>query len=172
MPLFLYLATWELGEELGDDDLEHLVGDGGEHLVVILKFEGGEDGGEVIPGLEKLCGDEGVWAQAKALGRGIQGPRAPPRVLEWIRVEGGRDVGLKSPLREDEQAPLLTNMEGANGEDGSHPATIPSRSERVDLRMEGAGDDCFPGPVRQLRIPSVSLPEFPFQIRRGSQWRI
>jgi hypothetical protein len=39
---------WELGEELGDDDIEHLVA------------EGGEDGGEVVPELEeKLCGD--VW---------------------------------------------------------------------------------------------------------------
>jgi hypothetical protein len=47
-PLFLYLAMWELGEELGDDDIEHLVA------------EGGEDGGEVVPELEeKLCGD--VW---------------------------------------------------------------------------------------------------------------
>jgi hypothetical protein len=40
MPLFLYLATWDLGEELGDDDLEHLVADGGEHLVVVLESEG------------------------------------------------------------------------------------------------------------------------------------
>jgi hypothetical protein len=45
MPLFLYLATWELREELGDDDLEHLVADGGEHLVIVLESEGGEDGG-------------------------------------------------------------------------------------------------------------------------------
>jgi hypothetical protein len=123
----------------------------------------------VVPELEeKLCGDDGVWARAKALGRGIQGPRASPRVLEWIRVEGGRDVGLKTPLREDEQAPLLTNVEGANGEDGSHPATIPSRSEHMDSRMEGVGEDCFPGLVRQLGIPSVSLRGFPFQIQRNN----
>lgn len=73
MPLFLYLATWELGEELGDDDLEHLIADGGDHLVVVLKSEGGEDGGEVIPELEKLCGDDRIWARAEALGRGSRG---------------------------------------------------------------------------------------------------
>jgi hypothetical protein len=60
VPLFLYLAKWELREELSDDDLEHLVADGGEHLVIVLKYEGGEDGGEVVPELEKLCGNDGI----------------------------------------------------------------------------------------------------------------
>jgi hypothetical protein len=91
--------------------------------------------------------------------------------LEWTRVEGGRDVGLKTPLREDEQVSLLTDMEGANGEDGSHPAAIYSRGEHVgfkDGRRGRAGDNCFLGPARQLWIPSVSLHCFPFRIRRGS----
>jgi hypothetical protein len=61
VPLFLYLATWELGEELGDDDLEHLVVDAGEHLVIVLESEGGEEGGDMVPKLEeKLCGDDGI----------------------------------------------------------------------------------------------------------------
>jgi hypothetical protein len=55
------LSEANSGEELGDDDLEHLVVDGEEHLVVILKFNGGEDGGEVVPKLEeKLCGDDEI----------------------------------------------------------------------------------------------------------------
>jgi hypothetical protein len=65
-------------------------------------------------------------------------------------------------------------MEGVDGEDGSHPAAIPSKGERVDSRMEGAGGDCFPSPALQLWIPSVFLRGFPFLIRRGSvvslQW--
>jgi hypothetical protein len=62
---------WQLDEELSDDNLEHLVADGGENLAVVLESEGGEDGGEVVPELEeKLCGDDGVWARAEALGRG------------------------------------------------------------------------------------------------------
>jgi hypothetical protein len=96
----------------------------------------------------------------------------PPRVLEWTRVEGGRDVGLKTLLREDEQKSLLTNMEGADGEDVSHPAVIPTRGESVDSWMESAGDDrgdCFPGPARQPWIPSISLCRFPFRI--GAAWR-
>jgi hypothetical protein len=58
-------------------------------------------------------------------------------------------------------------MAGADGEDGSHPVVIPSRGERMHSRMEGAGDDrgdCFPGPVRQVWILSVSLQWFPFQM--------
>jgi hypothetical protein len=37
---WLNMATWELGEELGDDDLEHPVAGGGEHFVTELKSEG------------------------------------------------------------------------------------------------------------------------------------
>jgi hypothetical protein len=106
----------------------------------------------------------------EALGRGIQGPRAPPRILEWTRVEGGRDVGLKTLLREGEQAPLLMNMEGVYSEDRSYPTTIPSRGEPVDSGMEGAGDDrkdFFSGPARQLWIPSVSLHGFSFWVQRS-----
>jgi hypothetical protein len=65
----------------------------------------------VVPELdEKLCGDDGIWARVAALGHGIQGSWVPPKVLESTKVERGRDTGLKTPLREDEQAPLLTYM--------------------------------------------------------------
>jgi hypothetical protein len=172
VPLFLYLATWELGEELGIDDLEHLIANGGENLVAVLESKGGEDGGRWSSSCRRSCvamtgsGHGRRRWDARSRGRGR-------RLGFWsgteLREEETSDS--KHHLREEEQASLMTKMEGADGEDGTHPVTIPSRGEHVDSRMEGAGNDhgdWFPDSARELWIPSVSLCGFPFRIRRGS----